>query len=368
MPDRISKLQRWLDLISFLAARHFPVTVDQIWQAVPAYTRGLEADPRTQESVRRAFERDKSELRAAGIPIDTVSYSVNQAEPTQGYRLATRDFHLPYLRLVGEMAGAAGPAAPASTEFTVEESEVAAALEGLGALAELPGFPLATEARSAYRKLAFDLDPLPDVEAPVLYAPDPEAEGIADTLRALSDALLERRRVTFRYHAMHSDEESQRSARPYGLVFQHGRWYLVGWAEEREALRMFRVGRMTEVVVEAKAEAYDIPADFDLGTFAGRSAWELGDDPEGSVSATVAFRFPRSVWAERNGHGTRVDGLEDGGELRRFDVHRRDPFLRWVLSLAGDARVVDPPDLRDAFRALAGAARERYAVDPEPRP
>ena len=34
-------------------------------------------------------------------------------------------------------------------------------------------------------------------------------------------------------------------------------------------------------------------------------------------------------------------------------IHRRDPFLRWVLSLAGDARVESPDDLAGEFRAMA---------------
>ena len=109
MTEKITKLQRWLDLIAFLIGRRYPVSVDQIMEAVPAYAEGRGDDPTAVESVRRMFERDKKELRDLGIPIETLEYTVRGAEQTSGYLLARRDFYLPYLRLIG--GGADAPAA-----------------------------------------------------------------------------------------------------------------------------------------------------------------------------------------------------------------------------------------------------------------
>jgi predicted DNA-binding transcriptional regulator YafY len=106
-----------------------------------------------------------------------------------------------------------------------------------------------------------------------------------------------------------------------------------------------------------------VPSDFSLDEYAGRSAWELGDDDEPPLEATVRFDFPRSLWAHRNGHGELVEEAEDGSQLRRFAVHRVDPFLRWVLSLAGDARVEDPDELRDGFRTLARQVADLHASE-----
>jgi predicted DNA-binding transcriptional regulator YafY len=81
------------------------------------------------------------------------------------------------------------------------------------------------------------------------------------------------------------------------------------------------------------------------------------------VEAHVRFRFPRSLWAERNGHGRLVAEDDDGAQLRSFRIRRRDPFLRWVLSLEGDARVEAPPDLAEAFREMAAAVAALYGRD-----
>lgn len=376
MPDTSSKVQRWLDLVAYLASRRVPATVDEVWAAVPAYVEGLEGGSKDPESVRRMFERDKADLRALGIDIETVTFHINQGdEESHAYRLARKKFHLPYLRLVREAAGGHGlrmrKDVPTygflhralSSDFELTEDEAGAALEGLGEVASIPAFPLADEARSAFRKLAFDLDPALLGPAPLVVVRDPEVESTADTVRLLSDALLARKTVTFRYRSMERDEEAERRVRPYGLLFQHGRWYLVAWAEDRDAVRMFRVGRMSDAAVNALKPGtadYEIPGDFDLGEYAGRKAWELGTG-EPTMAAVVYFRFPRSVWAERNGHGTLVEEDEDGGQLREILVRRADPFLRWVLSLEGDAQVAAPPELAQAFRSMAAVVVERHA-------
>lgn len=362
LPDSPTKLQRWLDVVAYLAARRLPVSTEELWENVPAYTPGLEGSKKEKARVRRTFERDKDELRELGIPIETVEYTISFGrEEVSGYRIAKRDFHLPYLKLLdrADAAGGRGGVGVAEgdpTVFELSAPEAGAALDGLRELASLPSFPLARAARGAFRKLAFDLDPDAFGETPIVYAEDPETEEARDTLHTLTDAVRRRKDLTFVYHAMSRDAVEERRARGYGLLFQHGRWYLVAHDLDRDAVRMFRVGRIRKVEVNPRSPGtadYTVPSDFSLDEYGGRSAWELSNDEEPPLEATVRFDFPRSLWAHRNGHGELVEEAEDGSQLRRFTVHRVDPFLRWVLSLAGDARVEDPDELRDGFRTLA---------------
>lgn len=375
MSTQPTKLQRWLDMVAYLAGRRLPVSVEDLWRAVPAYQPGLEGDDKAKATVRRMFERDKDELRRMGIPIETDSYSINFGlEQIQGYRLATRDFHLPYLRLVArarsevERPGAGAPSpgggAARSDTFPLESEEARAALDGLAELAGVPSFPLRTAARSAFRKLAFDLEPEWMEGAPVVYAEDPETAAGRDALRALSDAVRRRKAVRFRYRGMTRDTDGDRHVLPYGLLFQHGRWYMVGRDVDQDGERMFRAGRMRDVREDAPkgpSPDFEVPDTFDLHAYAGRAAWEVGEDPEGAVEAVVRFAFPRSLWADRNGHGAWVAEEPDGSQLRRFTVLRRDPFLRWVLSLAGDARVEAPEPLRAAFTHMVVEVARRHA-------
>lgn len=356
MTERVSKLQRWLDLISYLVGRKVPVAVEEIMEHVPAYAgKWRTEDDTARATARRTFERDKDELRALGIPLEAIRYHVNYGtEEIEGYRLSRRDFYLPYLRLVHQ-ASPAGERKPYPLEDVVlSEDEARAAADALLLVEELPAFPFAREARAAHRKLAFDLDADALRPAPVLYVDRPGAEEVLERLRPLSDALLARKTVRFRYHGLYRGEATEREVWPYGLFFQHGNWYLVAHDVAREAIRVFRVGRIEGVEANGKAPHtpdYDSPEDFRLEDHLRKEAWELGE--EEPLRAEVLFRFPASLRAERNRHGDLVEERPDGSAVRAFDVQQVNPFLRWLLSLEGEAEVLSPQELRAELAALA---------------
>jgi predicted DNA-binding transcriptional regulator YafY len=142
-------------------------------------------------------------------------------------------------------------------------------------------------------------------------------------------------------------------------MFTGGHWYLVGWDEARSDIREFRLSRMEALEVEEPG-GYEVPSDFHLRDRLDRQAWELGE-PEAAVQALVRFRFPRGLWAERNGFGELVSSEADGAQLRSFQVRQPDAFLRWLLSLEGEAELLDPPALRNSFQQMARAVAEVYA-------
>lgn len=98
---------------------------------------------------------------------------------------------------------------------------------------------------------------------------------------------------------------------------------------------------------------YTVPDEFQLSDYVGREAWELGAEEEEAVHARIRFEFPLSLWAERNGHGTLESRGGDGSAVRAFTVHQVNPFLRWLLTLQGEAEVLEPASLSDELRALA---------------
>lgn len=391
----VSKTQRQLDLLAYLVGRRFPVPVEELMERIPAYAgKWVDGEDRARASVRRTFERDKDDLRGVGIPLETVKYTVNYgAEEVEGYRVTRRDFYLPYLRLAaraagtgasaGAGAGAGGGSDPRAAEesgassaprrgdsMKVEEVEIAEdeaglALDALRRVGDVPAFPLASEAGSAFRKLAFDLDPEAFRATPILQVERPGAQEIAATLRVLSDALLARKRVRFRYHGLYRGETTQRDVAGYGLLFQRGHWYLIGSDALRDgAMRTFRVARMEEPRPETRrpnTPDYEVPADFSLDEQRGLQAWELGGEEGGVVRAEVSFRFPLSLWVARNGLGEALREGDDGSATRVFDVVQVDPFLRWLLSLAGGAEVEAPPELAVALRDLAGDVARKHA-------
>jgi predicted DNA-binding transcriptional regulator YafY len=332
---------------------------------VPAYASPLETDDaQALEASRKMFERDKRELRAFGIPIETVSLVIGGSDAQEGYRLERKDFYLPYLRLLEQAMPTGEKRMLGVAEFAIAPEEARDAREALEMIARFDGSPFVREVSSALRKLAFDLPP--QDTAPTLFVERPEVEALRERLAVLTDALLARKRVAFEYHGIYRGETTERDVDGYGMLFQRGNWYLIGHDHLRDDMRVFRVERMDGLAPNTKKPEtpdYAVPDDFVLADWRRREAWELGGE-EAPVEAKVAFRFPRSLWVDRNEFGEPLLTGPDGSSVRTFRVHQVDPFLRWVLSQDGEARIVEPPELATAYREMVAEVAALYGREP----
>lgn len=356
--SRTPKLQRWVDLLAALLGRRFAVPFDQLAREVPAY-----GDPAQQGAARmRMFERDKDELRAFGVPIESI---LLEDRETHGYRLAATDFYLPYLAFASDV----GVEAPAKVgkfgyhalrTLTFEPDELAALSDAAARLRTLGDPALTADVDAAVRKLAFDL-PL-DVGIPSDGTHVARTRDRVDpaVFEALGDALMRRKQVSFSYHSMSSDTTATRTVQPYGLFFLDSHWYLAGRDIERDALRNFRLGRITGPSVNAtkpQTPDYTVPADFDLRAHArARHPWELGD--ESRVDVIVEFTRETGAALAAMALGAPVPGHD---RRRTFAVNRTDAFCRWVLSFAGDANIVGPAEVRTSFDRLVAQTQSLYA-------
>jgi proteasome accessory factor B len=351
------KLQRWIDLLAALLPGTVPITFEELKRRVPAYHASGEGKEAT---LRRMFERDKDELRAAGIPIETVLLPDGE---TQGYRLRTQDFYLPYLSLRAD-GRKTSPAKVsrygyrALADLTFDADGLYAIRDAAARITQLGDPVLAGHAESAIRKLAFDL-PL-DSAAMEPSRVASSSDRVSDAVfEVLDEALASRKRVTFRYRSMHADDERTREAHPYGLFFLSQHWYLAAAAPDDPRVKNYRLSRISAPKLNTERPGtpdFTRPRDFDLRAHArSRQAWELGEGD--GEHATVEFRGESGAAVAARKLG---DAVEGHPKRRRFLVRRRDAFARWLLSFAGEIVPVAPAEVVAEFRALAAATRARY--------
>ncbi len=336
-----------MDLVAVLLSRHYGVTFEELRTEVPGYFDGA------PESVRRSFERDKDELRALGVAIETVG-SLGDADTR--YRLRPGDFYLPYLMLAGERGltapkrlDAEGYRALAEREFSRDELGLLA--DAARRAAECGDPILASDTQHALAKLFLDVgtDALQATPGVAVTAPRAAADPVH--LRLLGDALARRKQVNFTYHGIERDEAERRTVLPYGLAYTGGHWYLHAHDPARGAIRRFRLNRIRELAINTQAprtKDYEIPPDFSLATAAEPvPAWALGDDP--SVQVTLHFTSDNGITRTARALG---DADPQSPAAVQFDVRRREVFLRWVLGMAGDAVPVAPPDVMREWETL----------------
>jgi predicted DNA-binding transcriptional regulator YafY len=361
----MTKTERWLNLLAFLLDHRCPVTREEILSQVEDYKSAwVGADERTKESVRRKFERDKSELKSLGIAIEPLSARVMAAhagQEVEAYLLKPRDFYLPYLEVAAR--GHAGRKAPRPyhlTSVVLQPTDLQVLRRAAERAAQLADTPLGVAARSALRKLSFDLpDADPGESERAFVAPTgPEFGRAFATLR---EAVEQSHAVRCRYYAIGRDKEEERVIEPYGLMLSWGHWYCVGRSRERNAMRVFRVDRMKDVtLVEGKRSDFAVPKSFRIGAYLNRAPWELSDGK--AITARVRFAFPQSRWVIGEGLGKVVKAMtDDGGAELEFAVRNADAFVRWLLPLGNAAEVISPQSLREELAATRAAVRKLYA-------
>jgi proteasome accessory factor B len=356
-----AKTARWLDLIAFLLDHRFPVTREQIFGRIGGYLpelgAGIEPTTTQAESARRMFERDKDDLRQLGIEIETLEIKGGASdEAAQGYRLRADRFYLPYLELASERSQTTRPY-PGLERVTISAQELSLLERATRRLAERTELPLAAQARSARKKLSFDLPLSPD-QIESLPAATTAAAEAHRALAVLQEAVAARTAVQLWYYAIGPDAGRERVIEPWGLFFSWGHWYAVGRAREHTGLRVLRMDRMREVRALA-GDTFAVPASFRLADYLHRAPWDLGDRPAETVR--VRFAFPESRWVQGQGVGKVIEATTaDGGAVLEFGVRERGAFLRWLLTFQGHAAVLSPSGVAEELAQLRRAVAALY--------
>jgi proteasome accessory factor B len=298
-----AKLERLLNLTALLLDTPRPITAEDIQDALEVY-------PREHASFRRAFERDKDELRSMGIPL-RVEKVPGRMPAVDGYRIPREEYALRDPGLTTDELAALHLAASA---VQVEGLPATEGLLKLGGL--VPD--------ESGRDLGVRVAPLPA---------DPN-------LAVLFGAVAARTPVRLRYHG------AERTIDPYRLEFQRGRWYLTGYDHLRDDERNFRLDRVEGAVSLTDGPPFEPPSTGIPGR--ARGAWELG--AEEPVRAVVRIEGPQARWVVHHVGPDRVRSQEGDGDTSsvvvELPVTNRAAFRSFVLSFLDHAEVLEPPELR----------------------
>jgi len=171
----------------------------------------------------------------------------------------------------------------------------------------------------------------------------------AESLIRVCMAIRARRCVTFHYESHHRST-SQREVEPYGVVHMDGRWYLVGRCLSREALRTFRLDRVS--ALEVRDQRFDRPADFDAKNYLRKSMPFVETGHSVDVWLEMPIEEARSRFAL---HRVMVEE-ENGGTRLQCARDNLDRFAAMLLMFGCRMVVRQPDELRKTFQDLATRA------------
>lgn len=318
-----AKNERLINLVICLkSARNF-VTAEYLRRNVKGYNDG----DQTKDSFKRMLERDKNELRAMGVPVETGADPLGGGE---GYRIAPDQYALPDISLDAKEAAAVAAAAAFwhDPEVAVESQTAVLKLRAAGVEVAAP------------EDLGF---------GPVAGG---RTMGDERVIRELLAAVTDGRAVRFTHTA--SGQAAQRELEPWGVVSTSGRWYVVGHDRDRAETRTFRISRITEATQIGDAGAVVRPAGVDVKALV-TDAVSRGQGRDGGRVR---------LWLARDrAHDLRRSAIEtveaslggEPGDEVVVEWSSRSALVRAVLAAGPNAVVLDPPEVRDAVIAALDA-------------
>lgn len=303
------RIERLINLIAALLDADRPMTAEEIRTRIAGYESG------SDEAFRRAFERDKADLKALGIPLETRE---DQFGDAPGYTIPKARYYLPELDLALDELAALRIAADA--------------VLGQG-----------EDAGSGFIKLSVGSEDAPWSGARLTWNADMAAAEPA--LGSLYQAVSERRRASFGYRSATAETPKRRTVEPYAVLHRKGHWYVVGRDKDAGNLRTFKIARI-EGSVDIGTETFAVPEDFDASTH------PVGE--EKGETATVRFDERVAWWAEQSFPAERIRPGPRGAVDVEVPAASTDALISFALWWGTDAEIIAPPAARRALQQRLG--------------
>ena len=299
------QLERVTNLLALLLSTRRHLTFDEIRNELKGQY------PDNLVAARAAFERDKAILRDEGIPSSSEVQGGDKAGIT-GYRIDRSAYELGDLHLTGHEAAAL---------------RIAVSALRMGQ----------SWGEEALWKV--DMDSGSTVsQRPVVQASLP----VDQKLPTLHEAMSRLQVVTFTYNGR------ARELEPFGLLARSGWWYLVGNDRSVDAMRTFRVDRISSDVVLLEGETFERPADFDVRTSFPADLKELPDsiDVGGDIAKVLIDATDVNTVLGQYGSESLVERHSDGSATFVIPCANVQAFEHWLLGFLDRAEVLEPAKLR----------------------
>ncbi len=300
-PTKTQKVERLMNLVIALLSTQRFLTAEKIRATVTGY-----GDCASDEAFSRMFERDKSELRDLGIPLETGKSP--GWDSTEGYRITHGDYALPDIDLTPDEAAAVAVA----TKLWESPERITAAQNAVLKL----------------RAAGVEVDPADEVTISSAAGPA-GLRGSEAVLGALLAAVDARQAVRFAHRPTPVGAYTERTVEPWGVITARGRWYLVGHDRDRDATRVFRLSRIAEAKTVGPQGEFTRPDGADLRGIVEQS---IGEAAAGGPSAGADRP---GVGGRRSRHRTAPDRSQRRPPGREWPRRRRDRTRHRLAGRAG---------------------------------
>ena len=198
-------------------------------------------------------------------------------------------------------------------------------------------------------------------------------ESIYYTVDAIHNAISENKKIKFQYYQWNVKKEPELRhggayyhISPWGLLWDHENYYLIGYDSRAEQIRHYRVDKMLHILLseeirEGKEEFQKI----DMASYSKKSFGMFGGK-EQSVKLLVENSLA-GVIVDRFGKDVMMIPADADHFTVSVDVQVSSQFISWVFALGSQAKIVSPKNVVNQVRKEIEKLAEQYALPIENR-
>ena len=179
-------------------------------------------------------------------------------------------------------------------------------------------------------------------------------------LDAVNDAIDKGCKIRFQYtEYSNRKRKAMRNAgeyyvvSPYALVWDGDYYYMIGWCDNREHMRNFRLDRIykTPQILEDE-EAVPEPKDFNLAEYSQKVFRMFGNDDETEVELLCEIGMMNGI-VDQFGTKVKTEEVDDEHFRATVTVCPSPTFYRWVFGWNGGMKILGPQNVIDEYKAMA---------------
>lgn len=162
------------------------------------------------------------------------------------------------------------------------------------------------------------------------------------------DAIIEKYCIQFMYFGT-TATNNQRLIEPLQVVFKNKAWYVIGYCLEKQAIRLFKMNRMKDVI---RTEQMCIEEIREFGTFLQQES-KAGRELTLAFSLAISFR----VYDEFDSENIKK---EDDRLVVQITYPEDEWLYSYLLSFGVYVEIISPIDLRETLKERSMAVARHY--------
>jgi predicted DNA-binding transcriptional regulator YafY len=241
----------------------------------------------------------------------------------------------PHYRIPGSFAGAEDLLALGMAKNILSLYRDTPLYEAAGNLLDSITAPLAQDGKTDW------------IENRIVVPQVPSAAIHPETWNVIIEGLRENLTLAFDYRGLWGevwDEDFQsRRVRPYQLLFDNGLWFLYGYSEERNGMRIFSLSRIKNITLTTNH--FELPKEYDYRMASGGSHFGVFAGQE-KYHFKIAFYDEAAVWVrERQWADNQTITETDDGIVIDFTSTQYGKVFEWMMSRGCAACPLEPEKL-----------------------